>query len=490
MKGACKTQKGTSHSSASDLALFRETLPIAPTIPFAVYVATVQVFPPCVRRMNSQTLERLPDSFACIHGDRSMRDVWFQIRTVREWLVAKPVSYLTLALLVWGLNWLNIQQVQFEQRGTIAISRQRLEALQSLANLGPKAGPYTFLECRPIVGDDTVPDHSDMCTIKFRVRSTRYIDLAKFEEYLLSKTEPREPSSECISLLREIRTTDWKREALLHQCRCLELQRQKSLDYAAIGEAASAIADATTTEPSDEHAEGGTYRLAGYQKTTESQSQEPSIDALRSELLAQCRDCDAKVASLKQWHANSHASSIGYLSLTGSQQKYPVVQPVQGSKLAILLLLATSAWGLIAIALNRFPKLQPWIDQLRGKAIHNNRSTHRRGAKPLARCDLGIPFLGTIEIVHTDLISAADPFEHVDAPSEFSTPKPTDAERWNDRLPKRTSRGRLRIQQSAALALSLWLAVCGLRLLSDSAWRELFLASPLAGLTHLISGVP
>lgn len=426
-----------------------------------------------------------------------MRDVWFQIRTVKEWLVAKPVSYLTLALLVWALNWLDIQQVQFEQRGTIAISRQRLEALHSLAKLGPKAGPYTFLECRPIVGDETVPDHSDMCTIKFRVRSTRYIDLAKLEEFLLSKTEPREPSSECISLLREIRKTEWTRESLLHQCRCLELQQQKSQAYAAIGETADSIAEPVVAEPSDHSSDGPPLRFVGYQKSTDPQPSECTLDALRTELLAQCRDCDAKVASLKQWHANSHASSIGYLSLTGSQQKYPVVQPVQGSKLAILLLLATSAWSLIAIALNRFPKLQPWIDRWRGKAVQGTPSNRRPKGRSPARCDLGVPFLGTIEIIHSDASShsdSSDPHsglsEHIDAPADIPATKPLDLERWHDRLPKRTSRGRLRVQQAAALALSLWLAVFVLRLLSDSAWRELFLASPLAGLTHLISGVP
>lgn len=411
-----------------------------------------------------------------------MRDVWVKIGAVREWLVAKPVSYLTLAFLAWGMNWLDIQQVQFEQRGTIAISQQRLEALQLIAKQHDRSNPYVFLECRPVVGGDSGADHSDMCTVKFRVRSSSYIDLSKLEEYLLAQTEPREPSSECKSLLREIRQTEWKREALLHQCRCIDQHVQKSMDYAAI--------DASDPQQSDD----ATYRLAGYQKPVAQDLSAPSAEALKSELLAQCKDCEAKIASLEQWLANSRAASIGYLSLTGSQQKYPVVQPVEAPKLAILVLLSSSMWGLIAIALNRFPKLQPWIDRLRGKAIYCTKPKVPSASRRSIQYDLGVPLFGTIEIfLVEDLVEdvAAKTDIETDRFSELASSSSVQhPDRWENRILKRTSRGRLRIQQAAAIALVGWCALCVLRLVSDSAWRELFLASPLAGLTHLITGVP
>lgn len=406
-----------------------------------------------------------------------MRDVWVKIGAVREWLIAKPVSYLTLAFLAWGLNWLDIQQVEFEQRGTIAISRQRLDALQSLAKHKDPSNPYVFLECRPVVAGESEADYSDMCTVKFRVRSRRYIDLSKFEEYLLAETEPRESSSECKSLLREIRQTEWRREALLHQCRCLDLHVQKRLDYAAID------------GPSSQQSDDSTYRLAGYQKPVAQEGSEASAEALKSELVAQCKDCEAKIASLEQWLANSRAASIGYLSLTGSQQKYPVVQPVEAPKLAILILLSSSLWGLIAIALNRFPKLQPWIDRLRGKATA---CTEHRKPATIGRsihCDLGVPCFGTIEVY---LVAENETVKSVEADQSNAAASSSmrQSDWWENRIPKRTSRGRLRIQQAAAVALVGWCALCVLRLASDSAWRELFLASPLAGLTHLITGVP
>lgn len=407
-----------------------------------------------------------------------MRDVWVKIGAVREWLIAKPVSYLTLAFLAWGLNWLDIQQVQFEQRGTIAISRQRLDALQSLANHKDPSNPYVFLECRPVVASGSAVDHSDMCTVKFRVRSSRYIDLSKLEDFLLAKTEPREPSSECQSLLREIRQTEWRRETHLHQCRCLDLHVQKTMDYAAID------------EPNHRQPDEATYRLAGYQKPVAQEGAEPSAEALRAQLLAQCEDCEAKIASLEQWLANSRAASIGYLSLTGSQQKYPVVQPVEAPKLAILVLLSSSVWGLIALALNRFPKLQPWIDHLRGKTPICIDERKPSASRRSTNCDLGVPCLGTIEVVLLEEFKAEELVDTKDSSEvAFSSAVPT-SDRWEIRIPKRTSRGRLRIQQAAAVALCGWCALCMLRLVSDSAWRELFLASPLAGLTHLITGVP
>lgn len=407
-----------------------------------------------------------------------MRDVWVKIRAVREWLIAKPVSYLTLAFLAWGLNWLDIQQVEFEQQGTIAISQQRLGALQSLASHKDLSNPYVFLECRPIVASESGADHSDMCTVKFRVRSRSYIDLANLEDFLLAKTEPREPSSECQSLLREIRQTEWKRETLLHQCRCLELHVQKAMDYAAIDE---------KTQPESDEA---TYRLAGYQKSVVEEEAEPSTETLRSQLLAQCEDCEAKIASLEQWLATSRAASIGYLSFTGSQQKYPVVQPVEAPKLAILVLLSSSMWGLIAIALNRFPKLQPWIDHLRRKKPICNEKRKSSAARQSMRCDLGVPCLGKIEVV---LIKDDKVEELVDGhePPEIAASLPVQYPgRLGNRILRQTSRGRLRVQQAAAVALFGWCSLCLLRLVSDSAWRELFLASPLAGLTHLITGVP
>ncbi len=442
-----------------------------------------------------------------------MRSLVEKIHQCKEVMTSSPVLLLALAVAAWGMNGLMLQDVEFEHQSTLAVSHHRIDALRSLAASRGHSTPYQILHCS--LSTEETPDltHSDMRTVKLRVRARHHVDLQHLEAFLQNATRPVEESEETKSIAKEIRFTRWNLQSMQHlQNGCVqECEKLASLGYDILSKASP-----VPTLFANHDSPSSPFRLIGFKKgasapnTSEMVNREQidSIAALQAGIASECRECESKLENLEESLAASRESSAGYLSFTGAQQQFPVVRPVGWSKLIAALIVGGSLWGLVAIAVHQFPRTS--FDSL-AMAFRNLRkglaknSEGRASNKPK---ELAIPCLGTFSrsggesnaVKHCQNPSTASGF----IVARASCPRVRyrfgrDIRTMTLPLPGRNTSQRCMpgdclpggwIQNLGTLVLSAWGLTIAVRFLADATWRELFLTAPLAGLTHLISGAP
>lgn len=185
--------------------------------------------------------------------------------------------------------------------------------------------------------------------------------------------------------------------------------------------------------------------------------------------------CSNRIHELEQSLEKAKSKSKGFLSFTGRKKQYPVIDPMGWWRLSVLALMSIACWYSVSICLKR--ELNVAIKPISMNAVRKRLQAKRKSAEPLEEESIsGIPCLGTLVF-------------GVDSLKSYSTS-------CNSRCETKKMQPKAFIVNSqtyaiglARLLLVLWFAVFVVRFLSDESWRELFMASPLAGLSRLVGGV-
>jgi hypothetical protein len=270
------------------------------------------------------------------------------------------------------------------------------------------------------------------------------------EETLELATRPTFLSKECDDIVKQMRFAKWMHESCNHTERVLRADHERELAQ-----------ENVSTEKS-------IYRLVGFQET---RSEDPF------QLQQKMEQYQTRIVELQRSLDHAKTKSKGFLSITGSQQQYPIVSPIGWWRLSILALMAAACYfsislslkSNIAIAVPTFSFIS-WLKSLRGRKL----LSESLSGKPMG----GIPCLGTVVVC---------------AENAWITPKPSQpvprAETPSQPFVRSLQLQIVAIPVVRAL-LFLWFIFFVVRFVGDGSWRELFLASPLAGLSRLVGGIP
>jgi hypothetical protein len=351
-----------------------------------------------------------------------------------------------VVLLLWGINGVNIQSVVHELSTTVAISQHRLERLLALqGKYIPNTGTQ-IVRCAATV--QNVSD-SELRTVHLRMRAISRRELARTEEALELATAPKLLSQECENVAKELRQAKWERESWVHTSRVLHADHERSCAQQGV----------STERP--------VYRLVGL-KTSQ-------LD-LPPELERELTKCNNRIVELERSLELATSKSKGFLSFTGSKKQYPVVDAIGWWRLSVLSIMASACWYFLSLCLKpgfvftvKPFSLRSALQRLRAKKA----TMETQAGQSLA----GIPCLGTIVISSEPMLIQV---------SSFS---PLSGSKDNHSNERQVINVRTYAIVLARLLLSLWIAFFASRLLMDESWRELFFASPLAGLSRLVGGV-
>jgi hypothetical protein len=341
---------------------------------------------------------------------------------------AKPIWIAVVAILLWGINGLKVQSVVHELIVTIAISQHRIDSLLALEG---KCIPNTkTLLVRCSTSTQSVLD-SELRTVQVRLRSTSRRELNRIEQALEIATRPTFLSQEYENIAKELRLANWMHESWAHTVKVLRADHDREL----------ARQDVSTDKP--------VYRLVGFKNP---QPEGPL------ELEKEMATYSTRIRELEQSLEKAKSKSKGFLSFTGSKRQYPVVSALGWWRLSVLSLMALACSFSASILLRREStfSISPisWSAVL--KRIWSNKKRNER----------------------TDSLLSFTPRRESENDSLVRKPRQVYV---------------VRVQANAIVfarvLLILWFAVFAMRFLIDASWRELFFASPLAGLSRMAGGV-
>jgi hypothetical protein len=269
------------------------------------------------------------------------------------------------------------------------------------------------------------------------------------EEVLEAATQPKFLSQECENIAKELRLAKWMHESWAHTIKVLRADHDRDL----------AQQDVATDKP--------VYRLVGLKN--------PQPDG-PPELEKEMATCSDRIHELERSLEQAKTKSKGFLSITGTKKQYPVVNALSWWRLSVLSLMALACWFSVSLCLKRELTFSitpiSWSTVLKQLQAKKNRIELQIGPSIA-----GIPCLGTVVVYKDSLLSLSCRGKPECEPEE-SKPKKMHV---------------VQVQSYAILVarvlLILWCAVLVARFLGDESWRELFFASPLAGLSRLVGGV-
>jgi hypothetical protein len=359
---------------------------------------------------------------------------------------AKPIWIAVVAFLLWGINGLNVQSVVHELIATVAVSQHRLDALLELEGKWIPDTKTHLIRCSTSTQSALA---SELRTVQVRLRSASRSELNRIEDALLVATQPTFLSHECENIAKDLRFAKWKQESWAHTVRVLQADHDREL----------AQQDISTDKP--------VYRLVGFKNP-----QPEGAPELEKEIAA----CSIRIHELEQSLEKAKSKSKGFLSFTGRKKQYPVIDPVGWWRLSVLTLMAIACWYSVSICLKR--ELTFAIKPITMNAVRKRLQAKKKRADPLeGELIRGIPCLGTF-VVGTDSLQSHS--VSCNSRCETKQAQPKQAHVVN------TQTYAIGL---ARLLLVLWFAVFVVRFLGDESWRELFVASPLAGLSRLAGGV-
>jgi hypothetical protein len=359
---------------------------------------------------------------------------------------AKPIWIAVVATLLWGINGLKVQSVVHELIVTIAISQHRIDSLLALEG---KCIPNTkTLLVRCSTSSQSVLD-SELRTVQVRLRSTSRRELNRIEQALEIATQPTFLSQEYENIAKELRLANWMHESWAHTVKVLRADHDREL----------ARQDVSTDKP--------VYRLVGFKNP---QPEGPP------ELEKEMATYSTRIRELEQSLEKAKSKSKGFLSFTGSKRQYPVVSALGWWRLSVLSLMAFACWFSASILLKRESTFS--ISPNSWSAVLKRIWSNNKRNEPLTGQSIGgVPCLGNF-VVLTDSLLSFSPRRESENESLVRKPRPVYV---------------VRVQASAIVfarvLLILWFAVFAMRFLIDASWRELFFASPLAGLSRIAGGV-
>jgi hypothetical protein len=360
----------------------------------------------------------------------------------------KRIGMAAAVILLWVVNMLNLQPFEFELSTTVAISQQRIPQLLLLRQSQSPSSQVRLLECKLLANDETT--QAELQSARLRVRTTRYESLAELENWLEAKTRPVDTSSRCKQLRSQILNVQWNLESVTHTMTVLQRDRERENEQLAV------------EDPKPKSA----FQLVGFSKSDPQQKECPVVASLSE----QHRNCTEQLIKLQNDLETEHSQSIGFLRFSGAPKQYPVVQSVGVKRGTAFVILCLAVWGTIGIVAVRPIAFIRFLLSLRTIVV---RATTSRSPQ------LEIPFLGEV-IVRDDIASRAQGIKMIGS-SETLAHDSVDA--WRFRL----------FAGARALLMSglvLWACVVVGRFVLDGAWRQLFLTAPLAGLSHVIGGIP
>lgn len=425
-----------------------------------------------------------------------MRGLIKEVTSLIRVMTTKPVWLCGLAITLWGLNALSLQEVCFEHRGTIAISHSRLAALDSMARKFGSGTPYRLLECELCPEEALSKHQSDMRTVRLRVRAKSHSDLLKLDEFLLQATQPTKDSPESQLILRELRNAKWIRETAVHQQSRVEYQNETC------HEQLTALQTHTNSEPTDQ-GPNAPFQFVGYRSNDNAielndqdqsepiQSQIANLASLSQSIGDQLSLSDERIESLSSRLDASRTHTAGYLSFTGSQDYSPIATPVGWSRLSTACLVFVSAWALVGLMAQRSPVI--WSDfKTFVLALAKSKSRQNpRGAKSKSKgIGLGIPCLGTIGLPAEMIGDICSSQQIEPMPESETNVRELRSVGQVDTNAKASLLMNDWLQNAATLAIATWGLMFGIRFLVDSVWRDLFVEAPLAGIIHLLTGAP
>lgn len=372
------------------------------------------------------------------------------LNSIHSLVVQRSVWIASLSLLLWGLCGIRLQNVSYDLFATIAISDNRLPNVARLVR-SQESDRYKVIACKNIPSDSEPLTPSSFQTARIQVRVHRYSDLIHVEKYLDDATRPEGESTESREYTSKLLVSKWCLESLQHLARVLESDRLAQSD----------------TEPKENKS---VIRMVGFQ------SEDLMTSRIAADLANECDGYRAQIAQLTTALDRSRSHSVGFLSISGKPRSFPVIDPIGWDRLLILCTTSLSIW--ISVAVMSSGQLRsvygPICRVLAGlKYLHSTRRSRSE--------NLGIPCLGAIRL---------------SASASTLSVIPHTSDRCLSILPAAVKRLRAtnlsekRLQLLTRLMLGSWLTVLLVRLLLDRQWFELFCASPLAGMTCLISGVP
>lgn len=359
---------------------------------------------------------------------------------------AKPFWIAVVAILLWGVNGLRVQSVFHELVATVALSQHRLDSLLALEG---KFIPNTKTHLvRCVTSMQNVLD-SELRTVQVRLRSASRRELNRIEEVLEAATQPTFLSQECDSIAKELRLAKWIRESCAHTIKVLRADHDRDL----------AQQDVATDKP--------VYRLVGLKNP---QPEGPP------ELEKEMATCSDRILELERSLEQAKSKSKGFLSITGTKKQYPVVNALSWWRLSVLSLMAFACWFSVSLCWKRELTFSitpiSWSAVLKRYQAKNKRNELQSGPSIA-----GILCLGNFVVYADPLLSLSS---HCNSGCE--------SEEWK---PKRVYVVRVQTYAIffARVLVILWFAIFVARFLGDESWRELFFASPLAGMSRLVGGV-
>lgn len=364
---------------------------------------------------------------------------------------AKPIWIVVVTVLLWGINGLNVQNVVHELIVTVAISQHRLDALLELEGKCIPTTKAHLIRCS--TSSQSVLE-SELRTVQVRLQSARRSELNRIEEALVVATQPTFLSHECEKIAKELRLAKWKQESWAHTDKVLKADHERELAQQGI----------SSDKP--------VYRLVGFKSP-----QPEGPPELEKEMAA----CSIRIHELEQSLEKAKSKSKGFLSFTGKKKQHPVIDPVGWWRLSVLTLMAIACWYSVSICLKR--ALTFAIKPIAINAFLKRLQARKTRTESLEGESVGgIPCLGTfvvgMDVVGTESLQTHSASRNSSCETKHVQPKqPYIANTQTYAI------------GLARLLMALWFAVLVVRFLGDESWRELFVASPLAGLSRLAGGV-
>jgi len=372
------------------------------------------------------------------------------LNSIHSLVVQRSVWIASLSLLLWGLCGIRLQNISYDLFATFAISDHRLSNVASLVR-SQESDRYAVIACKNIHSDSEPLNPSSFQTARIQVRVHRYSDLIHIERFLDEATRPEGESTESREYTAKLLVSKWCLESIQHLARVLESDRLTRSE----------------TEPIKNRS---VIRMVGFQ------SEEGKTSRIAADLANECKGYRAQIAQLTTALDRSRSHSVGFLSISGKPRIFPVIEPIGWDRLLLLGTAAISIWISVAVISNGQPR-SLYGPMWRVLACLKSLQSTRRSRSE----NLGIPCLGTIRMSASASTLAVIPPAHDRGLSIV----PAAVKRL-----RATNLSEKRLQLLTRLLLGSWLTVLMVRLLLDRPWFELFCASPLAGMTCLISGVP
>lgn len=269
------------------------------------------------------------------------------------------------------------------------------------------------------------------------------------EEALELATAPKLLSHECENLAKQLRQAKWERESWVHTSRVLHADHERSCAQQGV----------STEKP--------VYRLVGLKA--------PQLD-LPPELGRELTKCNNRIVELERSLELAKSKSKGFLSFTGSKKQYPVVDAIGWWRLSVLSIMASACWYFLSLCLK--PEFVLTVKHFSLRTVLHRFRAEKATTEPLASQSLaGVPCLGTIVVSSEPILIQASSCRSFSGSEDKNS-------KVRHEINVRTYAIVL-----ARILLFLWIALFVSRVLVDESWRELFFASPLAGLSRLVGGV-